>query len=65
MKRLCASAWKKYKMAKATAREKRSAFLQKQAKLQDEEGHENLAKKIREIDKSKQLQNSQRRYKTQ
>ena len=37
MKQLCASAWKKYKVAKPTAREKRSDFLQNELNYEKKE----------------------------
>ena len=54
------TAWKKYRDAKPTAREKISAFLMQQASLCEEQGNNNLAKKIQEIDKCEKVRQSQK-----
>ena len=45
MKILRALVWKKYKMAKPTARNKGLDFLQRRTKMQEAKGNDNLTKK--------------------
>ena len=60
IKRMRANAWKQYRESKPTASEKRTAFLMRKATEKEEEGDDNLAKKIREINKNEHMRRSQR-----
>ena len=60
IKKMRASAWKKYRASKPTAKERQTDFLQQQANDREENGDDTIAKKIWEINKSEQMRRSQK-----
>ena len=58
IKRMRATACKKYRDSKLTAREKRTAFLMRKAAKREDKRNDGLAKKIREIDKNEHMRQS-------
>ena len=64
IKRMRAAAWKNYRASKPTAREQQTAFLMRKATKHEDKGNDNLAKKIREIDKNEHMRQSQKEVKS-
>ena len=49
MQKLQASAWRDYRKAKPTAKQRQHEFLKKKAETHEEDGNDNLAKKFEKL----------------